>query len=142
MYMNFSADVSLVLAQRLTYGSILPPIENYKKEKVIKTTKKKANFKKRERERILIRTFEGLKRSVVEELGLLHQMEVVLDAVVGHFRRIAPIEKVIVIYHTAAKIRLQRYPTRKQSAITSVYQTKTQRLIIHNFINLIITPSI
>ena len=30
--MNFSADVSLVAAHRLTYGSILPPIENQRLE--------------------------------------------------------------------------------------------------------------
>jgi len=52
------------------------------------------------------RTFEWLKRSVIKELCLLHQMEVVFDAIVSHFRRFAPIKEVIVIYHTAAKIRL------------------------------------
>ena len=51
-------------------------------------------------------TFKRLKGGVVDELGLLDQVEVVLDTVIGHFRCLAPVEKVIVVDHAATEIRL------------------------------------
>ena len=53
-----------------------------------------------------LNTFKRLKRCVVDELGLFHQVKVVFDAIICHLSRFSPIEKVVVVDHASTKIRL------------------------------------
>lgn len=52
-------------------------------------------------------TFERLERGVVDELCLFDQVKVIVDSIVGHFRSFSPIEEVVVVDDSAAKIRLK-----------------------------------
>lgn len=53
-------------------------------------------------------TFKRLKRGIVKELCLLDDMKVILDSVVARSGGFAPVKKVIVVYHTTAKVSLYK----------------------------------
>lgn len=53
-------------------------------------------------------TFERHEGGIINEFRLLNNLKDELRAIFSHTRRISPVQKVVIVYHTTTEVRLKK----------------------------------